>query len=107
MENANKVIIINVDNIPENSVSVVTDSAQLFIPLEDLIDIEKEFERLNNEKKRINNEIKRAKGKLSNEGFIKNAPEKIVEDERQKLIKYDDMLIKIDEQLRSLSNIKE
>lgn len=90
------------EGIGEDVVSAVVTGCEIYLPLEELVDIEKEMERLLKEKEKLENEIKRVKGKLSNEGFIKKAPEKVVEEERQKQIKYEDMMQKVVDRIESL-----
>ncbi|NLM44244.1 MAG: valine--tRNA ligase [Clostridiales bacterium] len=90
------------ENIPEDAVSVIIEGAEIFLPLEDLIDKEKEIERLNKEKENLEKEIQRVRSKLSNENFIKKAPEKVVEEERNKEKKYVDLLDKVLERLKAL-----
>lgn len=89
------VIADNADDVAKNSVSCVVESAQIFMPLDDLVDREKELARLNKEKENLESEIKRVEGKLSNQGFIAKAPEKVVEEERRKGEKYKQMLEKV------------
>ena len=72
----------------EGAVSIVTDAATVYIPLSDLVDIEKEKARLSAELTKIEGEIKRVSGKLSNEGFVSKAPAAVVDAERAKLDKY-------------------
>ncbi|MBN2883266.1 MAG: valine--tRNA ligase, partial [Clostridia bacterium] len=79
-------------NIPKGAVSVVMDRAALFMPLKDLLDIEKEMKRLGDEAENLANEIARADGKLKNEKFISKAPAELVESEKEKLEKYSSML---------------
>ena len=62
------------------------------LPLEDLIDIDKELERLGKEKERLEGEMKRVNAKLANEEFVKKAPEKVINAEREKQAKYQEML---------------
>jgi len=81
----------------ETCVSIVTDSATVLIPLFELLDVEKEKERLAAEKKKILMEIARIETKLSNEQFVKKAPEKVVLAEREKLIGYQKTLQNIEE----------
>ncbi len=76
----------------DNCVQLITDSATLFLPLSELIDLDKERARLNDEKKRLEGEIARLAGKLSNEGFTAKAPAAVVEGERAKLAKYQESL---------------
>lgn len=81
--------------IPENSVSLVVERAEIFMPQGDLVDREKEIARLKAEEKRLRDEIRRVDGKLSNEGFIKKAPPAVIEQEKEKGEKYRDMLEKV------------
>ena len=76
----------------ENAVKIVTDGATLYIPLSDVVDMDKERERLGKEKDRLISEIERIEKKLSNEGFVSKAPVAVIEGERAKLVKYRDML---------------
>jgi valyl-tRNA synthetase len=70
--------------------------------LDELIDIEKEIERLTKEQKNLEGELKRVEGKLSNEGFVAKAPAKVIEEEKAKQEKYRDMYAKVVERLESL-----
>jgi len=79
----------------EKALTVVVDSAMLFMPTDELIDKEKELARLEKEKANIENEIKRTSGKLSNPGFLAKAPEKLVAEEKAKQAKYEEMLEKV------------
>ena len=76
----------------DKCVQMVTDSATLYLPLADLIDLDKERARLNDELKRIEGEIARLSAKLSNEGFVAKAPAAVVDGERAKLAKYQENL---------------
>lgn len=89
----------NTEGIPEDAVSVVIEGVEIFIPLDELVDFEKEKERLNKEKKKALSEIKRVEGKLNNPGFVNKAPEKLVEEEKAKKEKYEEMLKSIEERL--------
>ncbi len=95
-------ILENKDAIKGDNLSVVLDKCEAYIPLEDLIYFDKEIERLEKEKEKLEGELKRVRGKLSNEGFVNKAPEAVVEDERQKQIKYENMMEKVMERLNSL-----
>jgi valyl-tRNA synthetase len=88
--------------IPDNAVSSMIEGAEIYIPLEDLIDIEKEIERLEKEKANLEKELERSHKKLSNQGFISKAPAKVVEEERAKQIKYKEMYYKVVERLDGL-----
>ncbi|MBU5485445.1 valine--tRNA ligase [Clostridium sp. MSJ-11] len=88
---------------PENAVTAVTKGAEMYIPLLDLIDVEKELERLSKEKEKLEKEIERVEKKLSNEGFVKKAPEAVIEEERAKGEKYKEMLNAVLERINSLN----
>lgn len=89
-------------NLGDDNISVVLDGCEIYLPLSDLIDFEKEVERLQKEKSKLEDEIRRVESKLSNEGFISKAPAKIVEEEKEKQIKYSQMLDNVLERLESL-----
>ena len=80
------------DNVPEDAVSVVIPDAVMYIPLEDLVDFEKEKERLTKEKAKLEKELARSKGMLSNERFLSKAPADKVAEERAKMDKYQQMM---------------
>jgi valyl-tRNA synthetase len=89
-------------NLGDDNISVVLDGCEIYLPLSDLIDFDKEIERLQKEKSRLEDEIRRVKSKLSNEGFVSKAPAKIVEEEKDKQMKYSQMLENVLERLESL-----
>lgn len=89
----------NKEGIDDSFVSVVVPKATIYMPFSDLVDVEKEIERLEKEKKHLEGEIKRAKGMLSNERFISKAPAEKVEEERNKLEKYSNMMEQVLERL--------
>ncbi len=88
---------------PEEAMSAVIDGAEIYIPLEDLVDFAAEYDRLMKEKKRLEGEVKRVEGKLSNQGFVSKAPEKIINEEKEKKIKYEDMLAKVSARLETVA----
>ena len=90
------------ENIADNAVSVVVPDAVVYLPLEDLVDFEQEMERLHKEEEKLKKEIKRAEGMLSNERFISKAPEAKVQEEREKLEKYTQMLEQVQERMAGL-----
>ncbi|MBQ1639878.1 MAG: valine--tRNA ligase [Lachnospiraceae bacterium] len=91
------------DGIPSDAVSVVIPDAVLYIPLEDLVDFEKEKERLTKEKARLEGELKRSKAMLSNEKFLSKAPEAKVAEEKEKLAKYEQMMAEVVARLESMN----
>ena len=92
----------NEANIPEDAVSVVINGAKIFIPLDELVDFEKEKERLTKEKAKLESEIKRVNGKLSNQGFLAKAPESLVNEEKAKKEKFEEMMKSVLERLENI-----
>ena len=90
------------ENIPEDAVSVVINGAKIFIPLDELVDFEKEKERLTKEKAKLEGEIKRVNGKLSNQGFLAKAPESLVNEEKAKKEKFEEMMKSVLERLENI-----
>ncbi len=88
--------------IDANAVSTVIHDAVLYIPLAELVDIDKEIERLKGEVKKLEGEIKRASGMLANPKFVDKAPAAKVEEERAKLVKYTEMKTQVEERLSQL-----
>ena len=88
--------------IAEDAVSVLIHQAALYMPFADLVDIDKEIERLTKEEDKMNKEIKRAQGMLSNPKFVDKAPADKVQAEKDKLEKYTQMLAQIQERLTAL-----
>ena len=97
-------IIIQKDkkDIPENSFSIIQKDLEIYIPFEDLVDIEAEKERLEKEKERLEKEVLRGEKMLSNPGFINKAPESKVKEEKEKLSKYKEMLENTIERLNGM-----
>jgi valyl-tRNA synthetase len=89
--------------IGEDAVSVVIPGATVYLPLEDLVDLAKEKERLLKEKERLTKELARSKGMLSNEKFLSKAPEAKVQEERDKLAGYEQMMAQVEERLSQMS----
>ncbi|MBE6915192.1 MAG: valine--tRNA ligase [Ruminococcaceae bacterium] len=83
-------------------VSVITNAATLFIPMSELIDLEKEIARLSKEKEKALKDVNMLSGKLSNEGFLAKAPEAVVAAEREKLANAQARLDNIEESLKQL-----
>ena len=90
------------DGIDKDAVSAVIPEATIYIPFAELVDIDKEIERLNREKARLEGELKRVNGMLNNERFISKAPQSKVDEEKAKLEKYTNMMEQVVERLASL-----
>ena len=95
-------IIVQKDKagILENAISILKDGIELYMPLEDLVDMEEERKRLEEEKTRLESEVARCEKMLSNPGFVNKAPEKKIQEEKDKLEKYKEMLAKVEERLK-------
>jgi valyl-tRNA synthetase len=91
-------------SIAKDAVSAVSALAEAFIPLADLIDLEKEKERMGKEAERIRGEIARGESKLTNEGFVAKAPAKVIEEERTKLENNKTMLEKLEARIQDLGS---
>ena len=87
------------------TVSAVSEAAELFIPLGDLVDIDKEIARLTKERDSIERDIQRAEGKLNNQGFLAKAPAQLVEQEKAKLEVSKDKLAKLNARIADLANM--
>ena len=90
------------DAVPEGSVNVIVEGAKIFMPMDELIDTEKEKARLTKEKEKLESEIERVEKKLANEGFVAKAPAKLIEEEKAKGEKYKEMYDKVIEALSKL-----
>ena len=82
----------NKEGIADDAVSAVIHKAVIYMPFADLVDIEKEIERLRGEEKRLAGELARSRGMLGNEKFVNRAPEAKIAEERAKLEKYEQMM---------------
>ncbi|WP_175072862.1 valine--tRNA ligase [Terribacillus sp. AE2B 122] len=88
---------------PDKAMSAVLTGVELYLPLEGLIDISKEIERLKKELDKWTKEVDRVEKKLSNQGFISKAPEKIVEEERAKQADYEDKRARVQQRINELN----
>ncbi len=97
-------VIIQADKsgIDDDAVSTVIHNAVIYMPFAELVDIEKEIERLKKEEERLNGELKRVNGMLNNERFISKAPEAKINEEKAKLEKYTQMMEQVKERLAQL-----
>ncbi len=100
---ADKVIVqSDKSGIEENAVSAIIPGAEFCIPFEQLVDVDKEIKRLEAEEARLTKEIARCEGMLSNEKFVSKAPEKKVNEEKEKLAGYKQMMQQVKERLMQL-----
>ncbi len=97
-------VIVQADKtgIADDAVSALLPEAAIYMPLQELVDIAKEKERLHKEEKRLEGELARVNGMLSNEKFVSRAPEAKIQEERAKLEKYTQMMSQVKERLAQL-----
>ena len=89
-------------DIPDDAVSAVIPEGVIYIPFADLVDIDKEIERLRNEEKRLEGELARVNGMLANEKFVSKAPQAKIDEEKEKLTKYSQMMEQVKTRLAQL-----
>lgn len=104
LSKSGEISIISEDKEVEDAVSLIFNDFKIYIPLKNLIDYDKERKRLKDEIKKLESEIKRAEGKLNNQGFVSKAPEAVVNEEREKLEKYKDLLVKTQESYKEIED---
>jgi valyl-tRNA synthetase len=104
--------IANVDSIstepagadaPDDVMTSVFSGGDILVPLDELVDKEAEIARLEKEKKRLEGEVMRVEKKLANQGFVAKAPAAVVEEERAKGVRYQEMLDTVNARLSALS----
>ena len=99
----NKTIIqMDKSNIKDNWISITEEDINLYLPFDELVDINEEKNRLQEEIKRLENEVKRSEGILNNKGFMAKAPEKKVNEEKEKYEKYKQMLNEVKQRLEQM-----
>ncbi len=89
--------------IADDAVSAVIPKAVIYMPFAELVDIEKEIERLKKEETRLTKELARVNGMLGNEKFVSKAPAAKIEEEKEKLKKYSEMMVQVKERLAQLT----
>jgi len=97
------VLVTNNKEVPEDAVSAVIQGAELYLPLDDLIDFEKEMDRLQKEKEKLEKEVERVVSKLNNQGFVAKAPAHLLDEEREKEAKYRELLGTVDARIQVIS----
>ncbi|MBR3255315.1 MAG: valine--tRNA ligase [Clostridia bacterium] len=90
----------NKEGIKDNAISIIKNGIELYIPFEGLVDVEQERKRLEEEKIRLEAEVARCEKMLSNPGFVNKAPEAKINEEKEKLVKYKEMLDTVLERLK-------
>ena len=101
---ADKIIVQgNKNNIPQNAMSVLSEELEVYLPFDELVDLEEEKKRLQGEKQKLEAEVERASKMLSNPGFVNKAPENKIKEEKEKLERYKQMLENVEERLSKLT----
>ena len=97
-------VVVQADKtgIDDDAVSTVIHNGVIYMPFAELVDIAKEKERLSKEREKLIKEVERVEKKLSNQGFVSKAPEKVIAEEKAKLEKYSTMLKAVEEQIERL-----
>ncbi len=95
-------VVINPSSVPDNAVQIITGSANIYLPLADIVDFEAETARINKELEKVEIDITRGESKLGNEGFVARAPEAVVAAEKDKLEKAKALKAKLLEALAKL-----
>lgn len=98
-------IIASKEEISVKCNAIVTPDAEVYIPLGELVDVEKELKRLDKEIKNVESEIKRSEGMLNNPGFVNKAPKQLIENERAKLVANGEKLKKLLERLEAVKSL--
>ena len=91
---------------PEKSASAVAEPCELFMPLGELVDVEKELKRLEKDLKGVEGEIARASGKLNNPGFVAKAPAQLIEAEREKLSTNQGLMEKLKARIAEMESLR-
>lgn len=97
--------VVSKSEVTEKSVSIVTSGTEVYIPLGELVDVDKEMQRLNKELKVMEGEIKRSEGMLNNPGFVAKAPKQLIENEKVKLQVNTEKKAKLLERIEELKNM--
>ena len=97
-------IVVQADKngVGEDAVSAVIPDAVVYLPLEDLVDFEKEKERLLKEKDRLEKELERSRKMLGNEKFVSKAPAAKIQEEKDKQAKYEQMMAQVLQRLEQM-----
>ena len=103
---ADEIIIRNENNnIPENATNVVSNNIEIFIPFEDLINIEDEITRLEKEKEKLSKGKQGTDAKLNNKNFLAKAPENVVKQIKEKQKEYDEKINNIEQRIKELQKL--
>ncbi|ADQ04828.1 valyl-tRNA synthetase [Caldicellulosiruptor owensensis OL] len=104
LANFEQVIISN--EVPEDSVALVLSWGVAYVKLKEIVDVQAELKRLIDEKERLLKEVERSEKLLSNRNFLQKAPEKVVNEEKEKYERYKQMLLSVEQQIERLESLR-
>lgn len=104
LANFDQVIISN--EVPEDSVALVLSWGVAYVKLKEIVDVQAELKRLLDEKERLLKEVVRSEKLLSNQNFLQKAPEKVVNEEKEKYERYKQMLLSVVQQIERLESLR-
>ena len=88
----------------DDAVSIITESARIYIPMDELVDFQAELKRLEKEKASVQKELDMVNGKLGNENFVSKAPAAVVEKQRQAKAQLEEKMALIEESMQKIAN---
>ena len=89
---------------PERSLASVLDDVQVYLPVGELLDVDKEIQRLKNDIEKLEKDIEKSKAKLANRQFVERAPAEVIDKEKGNLADNETKAVRLRENLRSLTN---
>ena len=104
LANFDQVIISN--EVPEDSIALVLSWGVAYVKLKEIVDIQAELKRLLGEKERLLKEVERSEKLLSNQNFLQKAPEKVINEEKEKYERYKQMLLSVEQQIERIENLR-
>jgi len=104
LANFDQVIIAN--EVPEDSVALVLSWGVAYVKLKEIVDVQAELKRLIDEKERLLKEVERSEKLLSNRNFLQKAPEKVVNEEKEKYERYKQMLLSVEQQIERIESLR-
>lgn len=104
LANFDQVIISS--EVPEDSIALVLSWGVAYVKLKEIVDVQAELKRLLDEKERLLKEVERSEKLLSNQNFLQKAPEKVVNEEKEKYERYKQMLLSVEQQIERLESLR-
>lgn len=104
LANFDQVIISN--EVPEDSIALVLSWGVAYVKLKEIVDIQAELKRLLGEKERLLKEVERSEKLLNNQNFLQKAPEKVINEEKEKYERYKQMLLSVEQQIERIESLR-